>query len=167
MFPLSLASTSIYSSTSNCGIATHNHFNAAGMAGFEIAGVILGAYPLIETALTIYMATKTTGNTAISLTRRLKVETEIYRQFVLKLLASDVPEEEIRRLLSIESNDRQRWNDSTLHEKLFRRLGTETAVLILDILKELNKILSDLSEEFMHLNRGVASERRINNSDDC
>ncbi|KAH7409371.1 hypothetical protein BKA64DRAFT_664786 [Cadophora sp. MPI-SDFR-AT-0126] len=124
------------------------------MTGFEVAGVILGLYPLIETAVNVFKATKTTGNAAASLNRRLTIERVIYRQFVLNLLASDVPEEHIKKLLSTESTDRQSWNDPTLSAKLSRRLG-DNAEPILGILQELNKILSDLTEEFKHLNRGL------------
>lgn len=126
------------------------------MTGFEIAGILLGAYPLIGGAVNVYRATKT-GSAAATLIRRLNVEGVIYRQFVLNLLASDVPEEDIKTLMSAESADRKGWDDLELRDKLFKRLGEERAVVILGILKEMDKLLRDLNAEFSHINRGIVS----------
>lgn len=127
------------------------------MSGFEVVGIILGLCPLVERAVALYKATKTTDSAAMALTMKLKVENLIYHQLVFRLLASDLPKESIAKLVSTETADKNGWKDPTLHGKLLNRLGREKAVLILELLDQLKGLLSGLNEDFKYLDGGMVS----------
>jgi hypothetical protein len=126
------------------------------MAGFEITGLLLGLYPIVIDAVNLYKATKT-GRAAASLIRKLKTESMIYSQFVRKLLAPNVPDEEIDRFLKQEPPDLNRWQAVMLDQKLRCRLGPETANLILEILREIEMLLKDLKTELSSISRGMVT----------
>ena len=77
------------------------------MSGLEVAGLILGIYPLVGGAVSVYKATKT-SKPAAALIRRLKTEEVIYRQFVRNLIAPDISEEGIHMLMGQETWDPNR-----------------------------------------------------------
>lgn len=124
------------------------------MSGFEIAGLLLGVYPIVLGAINVYKATKS-GRAAAVLIRRLKTEEVVYRQFVQKLLISNVSQEQVQKLLDRKSPDMKSWKDSTLNRKLGDRLGSDKADLILEILREMDKLLKDLNTEFSNIGRGI------------
>jgi hypothetical protein len=129
------------------------------MSGFEIVGTILAVYPLLVGAINVYKATKS-GRAEAAMTRRLRTEAVIYRQFVHNLLAPNVPQEEIDKLVGHETPDLRRWEDVTLHDKVRQRLGAERADLVLEILSDMDKLLRALNTEFSNISHGIVSRLR-------
>ncbi|KAH8746033.1 hypothetical protein BGZ57DRAFT_936044 [Hyaloscypha finlandica] len=125
------------------------------MSGFEVVGLLLGLYPIVVDAVNVYKATKT-GRAATSLIRKLKIEEVIYHQFVYKLLASNVQGDDMYRLdLNKEPPDLSRWQAVALNQKLRIRLPSETADLVLEILREMETLLKDLNAELSSISRGM------------
>jgi hypothetical protein len=125
------------------------------MSGFEIVGLLLGLYPIVVDAVSVYKATKT-GRAATSLIRKLRIEEVIYRQFVHKLLAPNVEGEDIYQLyFNQQPPDIDRWQAVALNQKLRLRLGSDKADLILQILREIDNLLKDLNTELSSISRGM------------
>jgi len=109
---------------------------------------------MVGGAISVYKATKS-GRPAAALTRRLKTEEAIYHQFIHKLLAPNVAEDEIQKLLNQDSPDLQRWKDDSLNKKIRERLGNKRADIILESLEEMEKILRSLNAELSNISRGI------------
>ena len=124
------------------------------MSGFEVAGVILGLYPLVITALDVYRATKG-GKGAVSLARNLNTEKIIFGEFVHQLVAPNVSEADLVRLKASASPDFALWNDKTLQANMRARLGTEKADNVIGILEEIQELLIILQRELASSDYGV------------
>lgn len=124
------------------------------MSGIEVAGVILGLYPAIITALNVYRATKG-GKGALSLARNLKTEEIIFGEFVHHLVAPNVSKADLVRLKTSASPDLALWTDKTLQANMRARLGAEKADNVVGILKEMHELLETLQEELAPVAHGV------------
>jgi hypothetical protein len=125
------------------------------MSGFEIVGLLLGLYPLVVDAVNVYKATKT-SRAATSLIRKLKIEEVIYRQFVYKLVAPNIQGADIYRFtLNQEPPGLGPWQNVAMNQKLRIRLGPETADFVLDILREIERLLKDLNADLSNISRGM------------
>ena len=116
-------------------------------------GLLLGLYPIVVDAVNVYKATKT-GRAATSLIRKLKIEEVIYRQFVYKLLAPNVQGDDVYRL-NLNQEPPDLGQAELLNQKLRIRLGSETADLVLEILREIESLLRDLNAELSSISRGM------------
>ncbi|KAI4210335.1 MAG: hypothetical protein LQ351_006784 [Letrouitia transgressa] len=130
------------------------------MSGIEVAGVILGLYPVIITALDLYRATKG-GKGALSLARNLKTEEIIFGEFVHHLVAPNVSKADLIRLKSSASPDLALWTDKTLQANMRARLGAEKADNVVGILKEMHALLKDLQRELGPIAHGVDLLRKF------
>ena len=125
------------------------------MSGFEIAGLILGSYPLVITALAVYNET-VSGKGALRLMRSLKTEEAIFNNFVHHLLAPPViSEADSARLTDPASPDLKLWKDTKLQKKLEARLGLENASIVADILREIYGLLRWLRNELKYKDHGT------------
>ena len=121
------------------------------MSGFEIAGIILGAYPFIMGALEAYRATRG-GKGAVSLARNLRTEQIIFKEFLHHLVAPNVSEKSLLRLMISNSPDLSLWDNVTLQANMRARLGVEKADNVVEILKEIEELLRWLREELSDRN---------------
>lgn len=129
------------------------------MSGFEIVGVILGAYPLIISALDAYKATRG-GKGAVSLARNLKTEEIIFGEFVHHLLAPNVSGTDLTRLTTTASGAIP-WNDATLQAALRARLGNVKADNVIETLSEIQDLLISLEHELAPSDQGIELLRRF------
>lgn len=116
------------------------------MSGFEVIGVVLGVWPVVVNALTLYKATKD-GRGYGLLLNELKTEEVVYREFVKLLLQADVPEADLVQLTDRKRSNVGLWKDRGLHFSLERRIGHEKSKLVLATLVEMDKLLVSLSEK--------------------
>lgn len=123
------------------------------MSGFEIVGVILGAYPLIIGALDAYKATRG-GKGAVSLARNLKTEEIIFGEFVHHLLAPNVSGTELTRLTANASGVVP-WSDARLQTDLRARLGNVKADNVIETLGEIQDLLISLQHELAPSDQGI------------
>lgn len=121
------------------------------MSGFEIAGLIIGAYPIIMTLLAAIKETKT-GRGARRLAWDLEVESAIFGDFVFNLLAPNVAEADLARLTDPNNPDLELWNGAVLQMKLKSRLGDEKAKIVVETLQEMMELLSLLQNELLTSN---------------
>lgn len=127
------------------------------MSGFEVAGLILGLYPLLVAALAVYNET-VSGKGARRLVRNLKTEQAIFNNFIHHLLAPPIiTEAESARLTDPTGPDLELWKDTKLQKKLEARLGCENASIVVDILREINELLHWLREELKFSDRGMVT----------
>src|SRR4051794_30587297 len=118
------------------------------MSEFEVVSHLLGLYPIVINALNVYKDTKSTRAIA-PLIHELKVEQIIYREFVHALVAPDIVEEETYLLDLLQGASSQTlWQDVTLNQKVLIRLGSVKAKVILDTLREIERLLNGLNSEF-------------------
>ncbi|KAL9609699.1 MAG: hypothetical protein Q9167_005549 [Letrouitia subvulpina] len=130
------------------------------MSGIEAAGIILGLYPVIITALDVYKATKG-GKGALSLARNLKTEEIIFGEFVHHLVAPNVSKADLVRLKISASPDLALWTNKTLQADMRARLGAEKANNVVEILKEIHELLISLQEELAPSVHGVELLRKF------
>ena len=116
------------------------------MSGFEAVGIILGAWPLVVNAMTVYKLTKSGTGLSLML-HELKTEEMIYTQFVHNLLVSDVTEAELMKLSNRENPDSGLWKNELLHNNLKQRLGLMKSELVFEKLEEIGKILASLNQK--------------------
>ena len=124
------------------------------MSGFEVVGVILGAYPLIIGALDVYRATRG-GKGAISLARQLKTEEIIFKEFVYHLVAPNVSDNDLVRYKLSGPLDLALWRNGLLQNDMRSRLGTAKADNLIAILEEIEELLSSLGKELSPSDHGV------------
>ena len=125
------------------------------MSGWEVIGLVLALYPIVETAVKLYGEAKP-GHTASCLIRKLKTEALIYDQFVRNLLEPVLPTSVIERLLDRSSSDlAATWRDGELHKELLDRLGPIKSSHLLDLLVDMNKRLKALEIELTNISRGT------------
>ena len=127
------------------------------MSGFEVAGIILGAYPFIVTALDVYKAGKG-GKGAESFARCLKTEELIFRDFVHSLVAPGVSTMVLMRLERSDPPDRAVWKDRAIQAGMKDRLGTEKAENIFRILEEIQELLKLLQQELAPITQGIVRQ---------
>ena len=124
------------------------------MSGFEIAGVILGAYPIIMSLLETYKATKANKG-AIRLARDLRAERLIFEDFVDLLVTPHVSDKEQAYLKTPASPNLALWKSTTLQKNLRTLLGEEKADTVIEILKEIRALLKSLQEELAPRDQGI------------
>lgn len=125
------------------------------MSGWEVIGLVLALYPIVETAVKLYGEAKP-GRTASSLTRKLKTEAIIYDQFVRNLLNPVVSGPVLDKLLDRSSPTLQEtWQDGHLHKELLTRLGSLKSNHLLELLLDMNKRLKALEIELSNISRGT------------
>jgi hypothetical protein len=95
------------------------------MTGFEIAGVVLGAFPLLIEGLKFYIAEAGTVRTLwrpkLALRRlatQVRMESACLQNTLENLLEDLVDESQLRELM-----DGRGWDDDLVKEKLQKRLG--------------------------------------------
>ncbi|KAL8941509.1 MAG: hypothetical protein Q9216_002191 [Gyalolechia sp. 2 TL-2023] len=130
------------------------------MSGFEIVGVILGAYPVIISLLEAYKATKG-GKGAVSLARNLKTEEIIFGEFVHHLVAPNVSGPDLARLTSKVASNSAPWGNATLQNDMRTRLGSVKADNVIEILGEIQELLDSLQQELGPHSQGVELLRRF------
>ena len=124
------------------------------MSGFEVVGLVLGVLPVVTMA--IKMAKGRTIPCAYSWSIKLKTETIIFHGFLRNLLASDVPDGNIRKLLGQGSSaDLEAWKDPLLETTLLEKLGKERADIMLGILRQIGELLKVLAAEITKINSGL------------
>lgn len=116
------------------------------MSGFEVIGVVLGVWPVVVNALALFKATKD-GRGYGLLLNEFKTEETVYREFVRQLLQADVPGADVIQLIDRKRPNVGLWKDRSLHFSLERRLGVEKTKVVLNILDEMNNILTALMEK--------------------
>lgn len=125
------------------------------MSGFEIAGLILGSYPLLITALAVYNETRSDRG-ARRLVRSLKTEGAIFNNFLHRLLAPPIISEADLALLTDPAGpDLKLWKDKKLQSRLEARLGHENASIVVDILWEIHELLRWLRDELKSNEHGM------------
>lgn len=127
------------------------------MSGLEVAGIILGAYPLIVTALDVYKASKG-GKGAESFARHLKTEELIFRDFVHSLVAPGVSTMVLMRLERSNPPDLAIWKDRAIQADMRDRLGSEKAENVVRILEEIQQLLDLLQQELAPITHGVVRQ---------
>src|SRR5947207_10342105 len=115
------------------------------MTEFNVLGVVLAMWPVISSTVALYTATKV-GRAADLLLHELEVEEMIYREILINLLSSDVPEADLIQLIDGPKPNLGPWKDKALHTSLERRLGTKSQV-VLEILKEMENTITTLNEK--------------------
>lgn len=120
------------------------------MSGFEVIGVILGAWPVIMHAVDMYKAMKDHRG-AERLRLELDTEEVIFSEFLHALLSSDVSDADLVKL-SAQLNDRSKpntdlWKDRVLQSKLEKRLGPGKTRVTLSSLVEMDKLLTSLRDQ--------------------
>jgi len=124
------------------------------MSGFEVVGVVLGALPVVTMA--IKMAKGRTTPCAYSWSIKLSTETIIFHGFLRNLLASDVPDGNIRKLLGQgPSPDLEAWKDPLLASTLLKKLGKERADNMVGILQQIRDLLKVLAAEIAKISSGL------------
>lgn len=116
------------------------------MSGFEVIGVVLGLWPQVVKALSLYKATKD-GRPYGVLLNDIRTEEQVYREFVKLVLQADAPEADLVQLTDGKKSNEDLWRDRALHFNLERRLGHENSRLVLETVVEMNKLLVSLSEK--------------------
>ncbi|KAL9598500.1 MAG: hypothetical protein Q9219_004473 [cf. Caloplaca sp. 3 TL-2023] len=130
------------------------------MSGLEVVGVILGAYPLILSALDAYKATRG-GKGALSLIRNLKTEEIIFGEFVHNLVGSNVSEGGLAHITATTSQSHALWDSDTFKADLRTRLGSDKADNVIEILLEIRGLLDSVQQELASSDRGVEVLRRF------
>jgi hypothetical protein len=115
------------------------------MSSFEVIGVVLGVWPVVLNALSVFTATKD-GRGARLLLNELRTEELVYREFVKQLLASDVSEADLLQLSDGKRPNLDLWKDKALNCTLERRLGDKSE-FVLKTLEEMKNILEGLNEK--------------------
>jgi hypothetical protein len=115
------------------------------MSGFEVIGVVLGLWPVVLNALSVFTATKD-GRGARLLLNELRTEELVYREFAQQLLASDFSEADLLQLSDRKRSNLVLWKDKALHYTLERRLGDKSE-FVLKTLEEMKNILKSLNEK--------------------
>lgn len=127
------------------------------MSGFEIAGLILGSYPLLVTAVAVYNETKS-GKGARRLVLNLKTQEAIFHNSIRRLLAPPIiSEADSARLTDPAHPDLDLWKDTKLKEKLKARLGRENASIVVEILGEIYKLLCWFHDELKYTDHAMVT----------
>ncbi|KAI0127979.1 hypothetical protein BJ170DRAFT_397630 [Xylariales sp. AK1849] len=124
------------------------------MSGFEVAGIVLGAFPIVLSAISAYKAMKP-GRAAAPLSRKLRTEHTIYDQFLRDLLRSAISTEEVTRLMRQEPLDITPWKEDSLRQNIQTRLGDQKTGLVIEHLEEMSDLMQTLKAEVANLNRGT------------
>ena len=124
------------------------------MSGFEVAGIILGAYPIIQNALEGYRATRG-GKGAVSLARLLKTEEIIFKEFVSHLLAPQASGQILTVSETLVCQRSSYWNSLVLQKEVKTQLGAEKAENVIAILNEINELLANIQEELAPVDNGI------------
>jgi hypothetical protein len=134
--------------------ASFRLFETATMSGLEIVGVVLGLYPIVKSAVEAYREAKS-GLAVRSLARQLNTQATIYEQFVRRLVSPNLTDSQVKRLLLSDSTGvaTVAWQEDSLHKTVRVRLGDGTCDLILEHLKECDKLLRTLKGELSNLAR--------------
>lgn len=128
------------------------------MSGFEIAGLILGSYPFLVTALAVYKETRS-GQGARRLVQNLTTEETVFYNFLFRLLAPPIiSEADFARLTNPACPDLNLWKDAKLEKKLEDRLGRKNADAVVGILKEIHRLLSWLRDELKFNDHGLVKK---------
>jgi hypothetical protein len=115
------------------------------MSGFEVIGVVLGVWPLVVNALSLYKEVKNSPRWDL-LDQELRTEKIIYVEFVGHLLAPDLLDGDSLELINQKTANFARWEDKELHSRLAERLGIEKSSLVLTTVQEMERLLVDLNE---------------------
>ncbi|KAE8448823.1 hypothetical protein EG329_008825 [Mollisiaceae sp. DMI_Dod_QoI] len=121
------------------------------MAGVEIAGFVLAAFPLLISAAEDYregfeplLKWKRFRTEFIGFIDAVDIEKQLYDQMLERfLLSADVPHEELQRFMT--NPDYEGWQRKDLVDVLQRRLGASYAVYMSTI-KSMNKLMDELQE---------------------
>jgi hypothetical protein len=124
------------------------------MSGLEVAGLILGIYPLLTSAVQVFQTTKN-GRSAGILLRDLATERVIFEEFVQQLVTPNVSAAERHMLLEQSVPGTGPWLDSSINRKIFARLGTEKTEIVLDLLKDIDSILKHIKNEISEFEHGM------------
>ena len=116
------------------------------MSGFEIVGVILGVYPVLQGILEVYKATKGRKG-AVSLARQLMTEEIIFQEFVDHLVSPTLSDTGTFYHRSLAPLDLTKWRSEKLKDDIRARLGPAKAENLLAILEEIWDLLNSLQEE--------------------
>ena len=124
------------------------------MSGFEIAGIILGAYPIIIGTLEGYKATRG-GKGATSFLRYLNTERIIFERFVFDLVALHASEKGLAWLNLDGTPNGALWSDETLQKSLKARLGADKAENVVAMLEEIRDLLKLIQDELAPVDDGI------------
>ncbi len=133
------------------------------MSGFEVAGVVLGAFPIVLSALEKYRELAT----RLGLFYRIHLEykkcrddlnfhqisfTRQLRQLLLPLVVDD---DKIRELLTSPGGDS--WRDQSISNSLKGRLG-DSHQLYLEYIHGIERVMGDISRELSVDSRAVQEQ---------
>lgn len=128
------------------------------MSGLEVPGLVLGVlgvFPVLISAVKIAVKGRVAPSVS-SWARKLRTEEVLFHQFVSHLLAPDVSDGDIQRLLGNGSSpDLDAWKDPRLEAALLKKLGNNKAGNMMEILGEIRKLLLDLSGEIGKVNNAT------------
>lgn len=134
------------------------------MSGLEVAGLILGVlgvFPVLITAVKTAVKGRVAPS-ASSWARKLRTEEVLFHQFVSHLLASDVSDGDIQKLLGQgPSPDLDTWEDPRLEATLLKKLGKKKAGNMMDILGEIREFLQALNDEIAEINNAIHSMGKL------
>jgi hypothetical protein len=115
------------------------------MSGFEVIGLVLGVWPLVVNALSVYKDVKNGSGWEVLL-QEFRTERIIYLEFVGNLLAPDLLDGDALELIGQKTATFARWDDIELHSRLEERLGAEKSNLVRTTVQEMERLLANLNE---------------------
>ncbi|KAK8246592.1 hypothetical protein HDK90DRAFT_15116 [Phyllosticta capitalensis] len=123
------------------------------MSGIEIAGLVLGAVPLIVVAMEkyseaakMYDSFKKHRTHLISACRRLKAEQRVYQNTYMTLLSGIIPRHEIARIVQKGPKQTSNWKRQEFENILQKRLARDYEVFS-GLMEEMNFIVREFAKE--------------------
>lgn len=137
------------------------------MSGIEVAGLILGAIPLVISGLEHYAEGVSTIKIMFnapsefkSLSRRLRVEQKIFKNAIELLLHDCIDDDQMLADLMSDTADSKLWSDPEVGKALRQKLQTSYSVY-LDTMTSLETTLLEFRERLKLNDDGKVKERPI------
>ena len=125
--------------------------------GLEVAGVVLGLYPVITGLAEQYRNLKGSGSASVS--NRTEVASVLYEDIARQLLATVASRDEVQRLVDIATKSAGRedalWSGTDLGRKVTARLGKAKFEVILSLLAEMRTLLEEAKSDLDNKCRGT------------
>lgn len=120
------------------------------MSGFEAAGIVLGAWPLVVNMITLYHSGRN-GHEWELLLDEFKTEEVIYVDTIRSLLQANVSESVLLQLSNREKPNHHLWKDPDLHRSLEKRMGKTHFPIVLTILQNMDVLLKVVHDKLKNL----------------
>jgi hypothetical protein len=116
------------------------------MSGFEVIGVVLAMWPLVVNGIEGYKMAKSGQGWGL-LYIQFRTERWIYVDCIRHLLASELSEAEIAQLTGGDKPNTPLLQDAAVQRALSGKLGSEKSQLVLEIIQDMDILLTSLSEK--------------------